>query len=190
METRINTTWRSNVNAKLGKALAKTGISPNALTLIGILFSLMAAVAIVQYGLLLGAFAMLFAAFFDLLDGAVAKATNRTTKFGAFLDEISDRAGEACYFSAIFLLNPFFSVFLAAVTSVLVSYIKLSAERRGFRILSGTVSGRPVRIGLLFVFMLLSPAIGISDSVWLITALNIFTILTRIREVMAQDVSA
>lgn len=187
MEQRINIAWRNRVNANIGSLLSKTNISPNALTLIGILVSIFAAWLIIQYGLVTGAFIMLASSCFDLLDGAVARAANKATKFGAFFDEVSDRVGETCYFSAIFLLIPEFSVFLAAATSILVSYVKLSAERRGFKILSGSVSGRPVRIGLLFVFMLISPAVGISQTVWLITILNLFTILIRIREVKNQS---
>lgn len=186
MEQKINFAWRNRVNANIGNLLSKTNISPNALTFIGILVSIFAAWLIVQYGLVAGAFIMLVASCFDLLDGAVAKATNKTTKFGAFFDEVSDRIGETCYFSAIFLLVPEFSVFLAAASSILVSYVKLSAERRGFRILSGSVSGRPVRIALLFIFMLISPFVAISQTVWLLILLNIFTMLIRIKEVQKQ----
>lgn len=187
MEQRINTAWRGRINARIGNVLAKTNIiSPNFLTFAGILVSIWAAFLIVQYGLFVGAFIMLASSLFDLLDGAVARTANKATTFGAFFDEVSDRIGETCYFSAIFLLEPVFSVFLAASSSILVSYVKLSAERRGFRILSGAVAGRPVRIGLLFVLMLLSPIVGISQTIWLIILLNIFTILIRINEVKKQ----
>lgn len=187
MEQRINLAWRSRINTKIGEFLSKTNLSPNFLTFAGILVSIWAAFLIVQYGLIVGAFVMLASSLFDLLDGALARATNKATKFGAFFDEISDRIGETCYFSAIFLLEPVFSVFLAAVSSIMVSYVKLSAERRELRILSGAVAGRPVRIGLLFVLMLLSPAIDVSQTVWLIILLNIFTILMRIKEVKEQE---
>lgn len=186
MEQRINLAWRNRINTNIGNILSKTNISPNALTLIGILVSIFAAWLIVQYGLVLGAFIMLASSCFDLLDGAVARAANKATKFGAFFDEVSDRVGETCYFSAIFLLVPEFSVFLAAASSILVSYVKLSAERRGFKIFSGSVSGRPVRIAMLFILMLISPLVGISQTIWLITILNIFTILMRINEVKNQ----
>lgn len=186
MEQRINLAWRSRVNANIGNLLSKTNISPNVLTFVGILVSIFAAWLIIQYGLVAGAFIMLASSCFDLLDGAVARAANKTTKFGAFFDEVSDRVGESCYFSAIFLLVPEFSVFLAAATSILVSYVKLSAERRGFKILSGSVSGRPVRVAMLLILMLISPLVGISQTIWLITILNIFTILMRINEVKNQ----
>lgn len=186
MEKAINYRWRSRVNSKIGYFLAKTNISPNVLTIAGIFVSLAAALVIVQYGLLYGAFAMVFASFFDLLDGAVAKATNKATKFGAFFDDMADRIGETFYFGAIFWLVGSFAVFSVALTSILVSYTKASATTRGYKVTSGVILGRPTRIVLLFILMLMSPWFEITLTLWLIVILNIGIIILRWREIQKQ----
>src|SRR3972149_6082347 len=117
MEERASLAFRSQVNVRVGELLGKTGISPNSLTALGMLVSCLAALAIVSYGLVFGALAVLIASLFDMLDGAVAKATNRTSVFGAFFDDMADRFGEIMYFGGIYLLTPSAVVFFAAVSS-------------------------------------------------------------------------
>ena len=187
IEEKINSAWRKIVNEKVGILLAKTKISPDTLTVIGIFASLIAAGIIIKYGLVIGALAILFASLFDLLDGAVAKAKNSATSFGAFLDDVADRIGELFYFSAIFWIESNFPVFVAAVTSILVSYINASGKLRGFKISSGTVWGRPARIILLCVLMLISPWFKISATLWILITLNIFTLLKRGYEIKKQS---
>ncbi|MDO8436217.1 MAG: CDP-alcohol phosphatidyltransferase family protein [bacterium] len=189
MEERINRNWRRRVNVKIGYYLAKTGVSPNSLTVAGIFVSFSAALVIPLYGLVYGAFAMAFASLFDLLDGAVAKATNKTTNFGAFLDDVADRISEAFFFSAIFFITGgSFVVFATAVTSILVSYVKASATTRGYKITSGAILGRPLRIVLLFILMIASPWFEITSTLWLIVIINICVMILRWREIQKQGV--
>ena len=188
IEERVNSVVRTKVNEKVGiYVAANTKISANALTIVGIFASLVASFLIVRYGLFVGAFAMLISALFDSLDGAVAKARNSSTSFGAFLDDVADRIGEILYFSAIFWLNNSLAVFFAGITSVLVSYFNASAKARGFKPSSGTVTGRPGRIVLLFLLMLLSSLFPISITLWLIVLLNLFTLVKRGFEVKKQS---
>ncbi len=188
MEERINSVIRSWVNEIVKNSLAKTRISPNALTIIGVFASFAACLITVKFGLFFGALAILLSSLFDTLDGAVAKTKNQTTNFGAFLDDISDRFGEMFYFGAIFWLEGNFTAFLAAVTSVLVSYFNASAKARGFKISLGKVTGRPGRIILLFILMLISPWWPISQTLWTLIVLNIFTLVKRGIEVRKQSV--
>ena len=183
LEEKINIGFRNGINAKIGNLLSRTGISPNTLTIVGIFASIMAAFIVIRYGLFVGAFFVLLSSLFDISDGAVAKATNKVTNLGGFLDDISDRIGEILYFSAIFLLESSFAVFLAAISSVLVSYFNASARAWGFKPCSGKVTGRPGRIILLIILMLISPWWPIFQTIWLIVLLNIFTLAKRGYEV-------
>jgi CDP-diacylglycerol--glycerol-3-phosphate 3-phosphatidyltransferase len=190
IEERVNCYVRENVNDKVGSFLSITfpNISANKWTTIGFLASIAAAFVVVKCGLSWGALAIAISSSFDLFDGAVARARNEESRFGAFLDDIADRIGEIFYFSAIFWLNSSFAVFFAGITSVLVSYFNASAKARGFKPSSGTVTGRPGRIILLFLLMLLSPWFPVSKTLWLIVFLNIFTLVKRGLEVRKQNV--
>jgi len=189
IEARVNFFVRTNVIAKVGAFLASIfpKLSPNTITIAGIIAALIASSLIVWFGLFAGAFAMLLSSLFDSLDGGVARAKNNSTSFGAFLDDVADRVGEIFYFSAIFCLNNNFAVFFAGISSVLVSYFNASAKARGFKPSSGTVTGRPGRIIILFILMLASPWFLISQSLWLIVGLNIFTLVKRGLEVQKQS---
>lgn len=187
MEEKINLVVRNRVNLPVGAFLARTGITPNTLTLVGVFASFVAAIITIEYGLFVGAFAMFLSSLFDTLDGAVAKATNRVTKFGAVLDDAADRVGELLYFSAIFWLENTFPVFLAATTSFLVSYLAASAKARGYKISSGVVWGRPGRIILLFLLMVIDQWVKIYFSIWAITVLNFFVLFKRSLEIKKQN---
>ena len=81
--------------------LAKTGISPNALSLFGFSLSLIAAALIALDLFIAAGVTILIASFFDMLDGALARKTNGETRFGAFLDSMLDRLSEGFFFLAI-----------------------------------------------------------------------------------------
>jgi len=75
--------------------LAKTPVTPNALTVCSLLVTVGAAVLVATEHFVAAALVLLFASFFDILDGALARATNRVTRFGAALDSTLDRLAEA-----------------------------------------------------------------------------------------------
>ena len=125
--------------------LATTPISPNALTWLGFLLTVGAAVLIATGHLLAAGLVVLFAGFFDILDGALARQTNRTTRFGGILDSVVDRLSEAALLLGILilfllveeqsvlftLLAKKWSILLVGVAllvSPLVSYIRARAE--------------------------------------------------------------
>src|SRR5437868_7046555 len=97
MPTSLKRTVRERMLA-VGRVIGATGISPDALTLIGLLLNVVAG-AIVGAGLFqIGGLALLIASAFDMLDGAVARAMGRESRFGAFLDSLVDRYSEAVIF--------------------------------------------------------------------------------------------
>ena len=128
--------------------LAIIPISPNALTWLGFFLIVGAAALIATGHLLAAAFTVLFASFFDILDGALARRTNRTTRFGGILDSTLDRLSDGVLLLGILVLfvlteeqSVLFTmlarewaillVFVALLGSLLVSYIRARAEAAG-----------------------------------------------------------
>ena len=85
----------------IGLAIARTGLSPNALTVIGFLIACVAAVAAGAQAWLLAGLLVIFGGVFDLFDGMVARATGKVSKAGAFLDSTFDRWGEGVVYVGI-----------------------------------------------------------------------------------------
>ena len=114
--------------------LARTSITPSIITWFGFLLAVGAAALIITGHLFAAGFVVLFAGFFDMLDGALARYTNQTTCFGAVLDSTLDRLSEAVVLIGILLYIGNQSsvavllVFLALFGSLLVSYIRARAE--------------------------------------------------------------
>lgn len=78
----------------LGKALAKYGFSPNFMTAFSLLMAFFSFYFYSIEWVLWGAFLIMLTGFFDMLDGAIARAIGKTTKFGATLDHVVDRYAE------------------------------------------------------------------------------------------------
>ena len=114
--------------------LARISITPSIITWFGFLLAVGAAALIATGHLFAAGFVVLFAGFFDMLDGALARYTNQTTCFGAVLDSTLDRLSEAVLLIGILLYVGNQSsvavllVFLALFGSLLVSYIRARAE--------------------------------------------------------------
>ena len=81
--------------------LGRLGFSPDALTVAGFGIVLAAAVAAAAGEWVLTAVILIFGTLFDGLDGTLARATGKTSDFGAFLDSTMDRAGEAVIYAGI-----------------------------------------------------------------------------------------
>ena len=151
-----------NVTQPVVALLAKTPITPNALTVLSVLITIVAGMLIALHQLLAAGLVVLFASIFDILDGALARATNRVTKFGAALDSTLDRLSDGVIFCGLVL---FFSdtgshlgVALAAIAmmlSFLVSYARARAEGLGLDCQVGIFT-RSERIGLVVLGLLLS----------------------------------
>jgi len=152
-------------------AFGRLGLTPNALTVLGFGISVVAAVAAgfcawVPAGLL-----VIFGGVFDLFDGALARATGRVSRLGAFLDSVFDRAGEAVIYLGIIAASQAagFSAGTilggtAMAASFMVSYARAKSESLGFT--PGTamaavgVAPREVRLVILTLGLLLTGAFG------------------------------
>jgi len=130
---------RRNLGSRIAnpivRILARTGMNPDVLSSIGLAIDIGAAYLIATGHFFLGGVLVLIAGLFDLLDGALARFTKQTTKFGAILDSTFDRVSEAAIFCG--LLISFMSrgatleivlIFVALVGSFLVSYTRARAE--------------------------------------------------------------
>jgi len=144
------------------RLLARTPITPTAITWFGFLLAVGAAVLIIKEHLLVAGFVMLIAGFFDMLDGALARRTNQTTRFGAVLDSTLDRLSEAVLLIGILVhyageqsLTGILLVSVALIGSLLVSYIRARAEALGFECQVGLFT-RTERVIVLVLGLLLN----------------------------------
>lgn len=147
--------------------LGRLGLTPNALTVIGFLIAVVAAVAAGAQAWLLAGFLVIFGGVFDLFDGALARATNRVSKAGAFMDSTFDRWGEGVVYVGIVwgtldmgLSRPVILTALAMVAAFMVSYTRAKAESLGFAPGKGManvgLAPREVRLVILTIGLLLA----------------------------------
>ena len=122
----------------LARALARLGLTPNGLTVIGFLLNVAVAAILASGHLRLGGVLVFVVSLFDSLDGALARYTKNVTPFGAFFDSTLDRYSEAALFCG--LLWHFVgagarlaSILVAAALfgSLAVSYTRARAEGLG-----------------------------------------------------------
>jgi CDP-diacylglycerol---glycerol-3-phosphate 3-phosphatidyltransferase len=143
------------------RLLSKTSITPNTLTICSLIITLVAAVLVGFEYFIAAALVMLFASFFDILDGALARGTNQVTRFGGALDSSLDRLAEAVIFIALMVVytgdGSVIGVTLAGsalVCSFMVSYVRARAEGLGVDCQVGIFT-RAERIAVLVIGLLL-----------------------------------
>jgi CDP-diacylglycerol---glycerol-3-phosphate 3-phosphatidyltransferase len=172
--------------------LAKLPITPNQITVAGMLVVFAAGALVAGGHLLAGGVVLAFGASFDIFDGALARVTKRSYPYGAFLDSTTDRYAEAAVYiglAAYYVGQPnprpaVLGVLLALVGSMSVSYVRARAQSLGFKCDSGLFA-RPERIvativGLVFGGWILFVVI------WVLALLTNFTVLQRVLEVWRQ----
>ena len=151
----------------VARGLGRLGLTPNHLTFIGFGIAVIAAVAAAQQVWLLAGALVLFGAVFDLFDGALARATNKVSKLGAFYDSVFDRWGEGVVYLGIiwgFASAGFNEAVVlpagAGLSAFMVSYTRAKAEGLGFTPGSGMASvglaPREVRIAILSLGLILA----------------------------------
>jgi CDP-diacylglycerol--glycerol-3-phosphate 3-phosphatidyltransferase len=184
---------RSRVAAEApARFLGKLGFSPNALTIVGSLLTASVGLLAAQgWFLAAGVFLWLFS-LTDTLDGALARATDRVSIFGAFLDSVCDRYAEAAVFFGLVwwfqsTANSLGVVlaYLALVGSLMVSYARARAEGVGLQAADVGWFQRPERIILLGVGFLLAPVLpgALLVVLALLTVLTTVTVLQRVLHV-------
>lgn len=140
----------------LGEFFAKARLAPTAWTVVGLVASIAAAWYFYSGGYrgqLYGGLLFLASGFLDLVDGAVARATGRTSGRGAFLDSTLDRLGEVAVYLGILLggYAPSTWVLLTLSLSLLVSYTRARAESLGSSLSGVGIGERSERLLVLAV---------------------------------------
>ena len=174
----------------VGDGLRRTGMSPDHLTVMGLLVAVGAAVAIGLGELRIGLVLVILAALPDLFDGALAKASNTSSQRGAFFDSTIDRfadallfGGVAWYFastkSAHMAMLPFGVMALSSV----ISYMRAKAESLGLDAKGGLME-RAERIILFCVGLLIPPLL--IPILWIMLVLTAITAVQRFVKVWKQ----
>ncbi len=122
----------------VGESLRRTGLSPDHFTVLGLCVAGAAAVAIGAGKMQLGLLLVICSALPDLLDGALAKASNSASQRGAFFDSVVDRVSDSLLFGGVAWFyassnSPQFSIVTFAIlgASLIISYERAKAESRG-----------------------------------------------------------
>lgn len=174
----------------LGDGLRRTGLTPDHLTFVGLLISVGSAVAIGAGYLRLGLLLVVLAALPDLLDGALAKASNTSSQRGAFFDSTIDRFSDALLFggvawhfasteSAHMAMLPFALLGVSAS----ISYMRAKAESLGLDAKGGLME-RAERIIALCIGLLFPPLL--IPILWLMLVLTSITAVQRFVKVWKQ----
>ena len=173
----------------IGAFLNRTGLTPNAITLLGLLGTSLGAYFISQGEMFRGAVILLVSVLVDVFDGTMARLRGEPSDFGAYVDSVSDRYAEFITFGG--LLYYFLSqnnpsgvmvTFAATAGSVLVSYVKARAEGLGFTAKVGILTRVERYIVLLPLLALNQPFFAVCA----IAILGNITALQRIIHVRAQ----
>ena len=174
------------VSGPIARLLIALHVSPNAITVAGFLVAAGGAYLISEGEIVIGGAVMLAGAAMDMFDGAVARLANKASTFGAFLDSVTDRLGEA---AVLFGLLVFYvrddhelGAYLAVgtlVLSLMVSYTRARAEGLG---VPGDVGfmGRPERVIVLGVGLLAEQPLY---AMGIIMAVSGLTIVQRVAHV-------
>ncbi|MDG6926098.1 MAG: CDP-alcohol phosphatidyltransferase family protein [Nitrososphaerota archaeon] len=171
----------------LGRGAAQVMPSPTAWTVVGVMFSVLAAAFFATGGYrgeLGGGISVLVSGFLDVVDGAVARATGRISRRGAFLDSTLDRLGETSIYLGVLLGNytsPVI-VFVALSCSLLVSYSRAKADSLSVNLAGVGIGERSERLVVLVVASLVGL---LAYGVLLVAALAAVTFATRVARVTA-----
>jgi CDP-diacylglycerol--glycerol-3-phosphate 3-phosphatidyltransferase len=192
------TTGARSLASRTVTGLARTRVTPNALTAAGVTLCIAAAVIVPfesRNELLwywLGAFVFVVGSVLDILDGALARVGGKSTPFGAFLDSTTDRIGEGAMLAAIgFVLArhgndvAVLLTILAVAGSFLVPYVRAKAEALGLRGDVG-LGSRAERVVVITAGLVLAPWGLLPYAIYLLAATSWLTVLQRVLHVRKQ----
>jgi len=179
----IRQTVGSRIADPIVGLLSRSGIRPDALTFTSLALSVAAAYFIATGNFVLSGVLVLVSGLFDLLDGALARFTKQTTKFGAILDSTVDRVSEAAVFCGLLIwYTPrgaaleAVTIFAALIGSFLVSYIRARGEGLGLECRVGLFT-RAERVIVLAIGLLANQVLV---ALWLLIAFVYVTVAQRL----------
>jgi CDP-diacylglycerol--glycerol-3-phosphate 3-phosphatidyltransferase len=165
------------------RALALSRVHPNVLTFIGLLINIWAAVLFSYGKFVYAGLVVIGAGLFDMVDGRVARSTNRVTRFGGFFDSVLDRYSDLALLMGLLVyyasINRFFYIVLTSIVmtgTVLTSYARARAENTIPKCKVGFLE-RPERVVLIIIGAL---ANRMAPVLWVLAVLSNITVLSRI----------
>lgn len=176
----------------LARVIEATPITPNGITMLGLAGTFTAAVFVGQGKFGIGAAFFVPSAVLDLFDGLIARRRGTASRWGALIDSVADRVGEAALLIALayrfrFERPRLAGVALAALAcSYLVSYVKARAESLGYRCEGGWAE-RPERAILFGAGLLIVGAV--EPAMWALAVLAAATVVQRMLMVHRQAVA-
>jgi CDP-diacylglycerol--glycerol-3-phosphate 3-phosphatidyltransferase len=162
--------------------LALSRIHPNVLTFVGLLINIWAAYLFAAGSFRWAGVVVIGAGLFDMVDGRVARASNRVTRFGGFFDSVLDRYSDLALYMGLLVyyasINRFFYIVLTAVVmtgSVMISYARARAENTIPKCKVGFLE-RPERVVLIIIGALF---LRMAAVLWVIAVLSNLTVIHR-----------
>src|SRR5215207_7961112 len=178
--------------------LIESRLTPNAISVTGLIGNLIAAVLILEHYFVLAGIAFILGSLCDMFDGRYSRMSGKGTPFGAFLDSTLDRVEEGIVLAAVAAWfaqqgNDFAvgATVVAVVGSYMVSYTRARAEALGVECKVG-IASRAVRVvilsaGLVFGAEELIPGLDLLEpAIYVMAALTVFTALQRVLHVRRQ----
>ncbi len=172
--------------------LIESRLTPNAISITGLLLCVLAAVLVWQEEVFLGGLAFVVGSVCDTLDGRYSRMSGKGSPFGAFLDSTLDRIEEGIVLTAVaFLFSregndvAVAAVVLAVLASLMVSYTRARAEALGVECKVG-LADRAVRVVILSAGLLLAGLDLLAPAVYVLAALACITVAQRIWHVRGQ----
>ena len=166
----------------IGESLRRTGLSPDHFTVLGLCVAGAAAVAIGTGKMQLGLLLVICSALPDLLDGALAKASNSASQRGAFFDSVVDRVSDSLLFGGVAWFyassnSPQFSIVPFAIlgASLIISYERAKAESLGLYAKGGLME-RAERIILLCFGLLFDSLLK-----WVMVVMLVLVVMTAVQ---------
>lgn len=176
--------WFKDILLPIGKFLNKLGLTPNSMTLLGLLGNTIGAVFLARGQMTIGGIIILVMGPIDALDGTMARLRGMDGQFGAFVDSVTDRYSELVIFGGLIYYYASQSdligtvlVFLAAAGSVLVSYIRARGQSLGW----------DTKVGILTRverYLVLAPTLIINQPLWGIAIIAVFANITAIQRIV------
>lgn len=179
------------IEIKIGRFFSKLDWNPDHYSLLSLFFVIFSFYFLTRINLILALIFFLFAVFLDLVDGAVARITNRATKKGAYLDTICDRYVEGIIlFGFFFLPLPYVVfpsktwIFIAFFGSLMTTYAKAAAKEKGLVIseLKKGFFGRAERMIMICLAMILG-IFNLSLAIYPIIILAVFSNMTAFQRI-------
>lgn len=164
----------------IGRFLARIGISPTFMTVFGLLVSITGSILVGLGEPVVGAIVFLVGSALDGLDGAVARASNRVTARGGFLDAVMDRLGEIAVLTGVAVLFSdralvLMLTLLSLGGALMIPYLRAKAEVEGLEG-KGGLMGRAERVILVSVGLMVGQ---VELMLWLLVIGNWYTVGQR-----------